>query len=64
MNKKFVDIHNGAYNDICGTFIDSIITELTKEENIKNNDKPYGNNNKEINVKEENDNIKKMKTNN
>ena len=61
-DKKVIGIHNGAYDDLnYGTFIGPIITKLTKEENIEkiNDNKPYENDNKEINDKEENDDIKK-----
>jgi len=61
-DKKVIGIHNGAYEKLnSGTFISSIINELAEEidsEKIDDN-KPYENNNIEINVKEDNGEIEK-----
>ena len=59
-DKKVIGIHNGAYQEVnYGTFISSIIDRLTTERNIEkiNDNTPYENNNKEINDKEERDEI-------
>ena len=59
-DKKVIGIHNGAYQKLnYGTFISSIIVRLTTERNIEkiNDNTPYENNNKEINDKEERDEI-------